>query len=77
VLRQLPSAELDGLVELADGTLLTSSWGARCVYAVPVSGEPSVRVPELDQAAAIGLDRRRQRLLIPLFGTNRLELVQL
>lgn len=77
VVATLPAAQLDGLVELADGTLLVSGWGGSCVYAVTPAGQVTTKIPDLPQPAAIGIDRRRQRVLVPLFGANQLEFLPL
>lgn len=77
VVATMPAAQLDGLVQLADGTRLVSGWGGSCIYAVAPDGTVQVRLPDLEQPAAIGLDRRRGRLLVPLFGADRLEIVKL
>ncbi|MEC7582998.1 MAG: SMP-30/gluconolactonase/LRE family protein [Planctomycetota bacterium] len=69
--------KLDGLVRLPSGKWLCSSWDGRCLYEFNVQGGVSV-VPslEVDQPADIGFDHRRGRVLIPLFGGDRVALRQ-
>jgi hypothetical protein len=70
----LPAGQLDGVVALPDGCLLISSLEARSIFVGPVSG-PFVAGATEVVAADIGFDLRRQRLLLPLIGENRLRVV--
>lgn len=63
----LPAGQLDGIVRLADGTLLVSSWEGQAVFRVSPAGEVDVAVDGIEAPADIGWDVGRQRLLIPLF----------
>ncbi len=67
---KLPSKQLDGLVRLDDGRWLASSWEGRAIYAITRKGEVTALIQELDQPADLGVDRKRARLLIPLFGSD-------
>jgi hypothetical protein len=69
----LPAGQLDGLVRLDDGSLLVSSWEGRAVYRVSSSGAVTTAVENVEAPADIGWDSRRNRLLIPLFMANRIE----
>ncbi|HWO88771.1 MAG TPA: hypothetical protein VNL98_06440 [Gemmatimonadales bacterium] len=74
---RLPSvaAQLDGLVRLADGTLLASAWADSSVYRLAPSDTAWTRlVGGLPSPADIGFDTRRGRLLIPIFQGNRVEI---
>jgi streptogramin lyase len=63
---------LDGVVELADGSLLISSWNAHGVYRLSRAGAYSKAVADSVTAPAdIGYDAKRQVLLIPDFMGNR------
>jgi sugar lactone lactonase YvrE len=73
----LPGAALDGLVVLADGTVLVSSWEARAIFRGR-PGEAFTPVYEdLDSPADFGYDAQRNRLLIPLFADDAVLLREL
>jgi len=71
----LPKPEqggLDGVVRLADGSLLIGSWGARGVYDLSPAGTYSMATPDtVPSPADIGLDRKRDVLMIPDFLGDR------
>ncbi len=69
-----PMGQLDGVWRLADGSVLMSSWEGQCVYRMAKNGEYSVVVDSVEAPADIGYDARRNRVLIPLFNANRLEI---
>lgn len=82
-LGKLPTGQLDGLVRVeatTPGTApywLMTSWAGKCVYRFEVTGA-STRLPGLfEQPADCGYDSQRRRLLLPLFGKHRLELLPL
>lgn len=70
----LPGGQLDGLIRLDDGTLLVSSWEGSAVYRVSADGQVSTVVENVQSPADLGWDSRRQRLLIPLFMGNSIEI---
>jgi hypothetical protein len=76
-----PQAQLDGLVrvEPEDGPpyWLCTSWAGACVYRFDRTGGCTPLPHRLEQPADCGLDAARRRLLVPLFGANRLEIVPL
>ena len=83
-LGRAPQAQLDGLVRVAGGSedagqaeWLTTSWAGRCVYRFDTRGGCSTLPGRFEQPADCGLDAKRSRLLVPLFGSDRLELLQL
>jgi len=68
-----PGGQLDGVVRLADGSLLVSSWEGQAIYRV--TGDTyTVAVDSVAAPADIGYDAGRGRVLIPLFMANRLEI---
>lgn len=73
---QLPESNLDGVVVDARGDFLISSWAGACVYRVSKDGsETSVALADLKDAADLGYDAKRDRLLIPFFSDDKLEIV--
>jgi DNA-binding beta-propeller fold protein YncE len=65
----LPKGSLDGLVHLADGSFLVSSWEGKAVY----RGKDNVFravIENIDSPADIGYDTRRHLLLVPHFMEN-------
>jgi len=80
-LAKAPKAQLDGLVRLeaepdAPAVWLATSWAGSCVYRFDVQGGCTALGQRLEQPADLGFDAKRRRLLVPLFGQNRLELLQ-
>ncbi|MBN1581872.1 MAG: MBL fold metallo-hydrolase [Anaerolineae bacterium] len=73
----LPNAGLDGLIVLADGKMLISSWGASAVYIVESSGTVSELFGDLSAPADIGFDFERRYVLIPHFNDNQVEALPL
>lgn len=69
--------QLDGIVTMDDGGFLMSSWGDSCVYRVDGAGQVSCVIEDVEAPADIGLDRTRDRVLIPLFNANEVRIVPL
>jgi sugar lactone lactonase YvrE len=68
-----PQAGLDGVVRLADGSLLVSSWGGSAVYRLAAGGTAYTTVVDSATSPAdIGYDTKRSRVLIPSFTQNKL-----
>lgn len=63
----MPAGGLDGLVVLADGTLLVSSWEESAVYRLGPERRPAPLLEDLPSPADIGFDAKRRRVLVPLF----------
>jgi sugar lactone lactonase YvrE len=72
--KQLPKGGLDGIVKINDGRLLVSSWEANQVFGGTPAGEFTVVVPEAKSPADIGYDVKRNRVLIPLFMENAVQI---
>jgi hypothetical protein len=66
----MPAGSLDGVVQLADGRLLISSWETSSIYAVGTDGAVTLLVDKLASPADIGWDSKRERVLVPLFSDN-------
>lgn len=71
----LPGASIDGVVVLANGQLLASSWEKQSVYIGSLGGEFTVLRDQLPSPADIGFDTTRSRVLVPLFLSNELRFV--
>ena len=66
----LPKGSLDGLVRLADGSFLVSSWDAKAVYRGKPGGAFAAVIENVNSPADIGYDTKRHRVLIPHFMDN-------
>ncbi len=66
--------QLDGVVRLADGTLLASSWADSSIIRLAPGDTAWTRLyVGMPSPADIGLDTRRSRVLIPILQGNRVE----
>jgi len=70
---KLPKGSLDGIVKLADGSLLISSWEASAVYRGLPGGEFKEIISGVPSPAAIGLDSKRRAVVIPNFMGSSLD----
>ncbi|HEX7508093.1 MAG TPA: hypothetical protein VF550_15050 [Polyangia bacterium] len=70
---KLPKGSLDGIVKLADNSLLISSWEASAVYRGLPGGEFKEIISGVPSPAAIGLDSKRRAVLIPVFTGSTFE----
>src|SRR5688500_12170225 len=67
------TGQLDGVARLSDGRILLSSWADPSIYVL--DGSALVRaVPGVASPADIGVDTKRNRVAVPLFEGNRVEL---
>jgi hypothetical protein len=75
----LATGQFDGIVPLADGSLLVASQLGRNVYHVPANGQgtPKVVASEFAVPAAIGYDTKRKRLLVPQIAMANITFVDL
>ena len=71
----LPQGGLDGVERLPDGSLLVSSWEANAIFRVSPAGQASVLVPDVTSPADLGIDTKRNLVLIPLFTKDTLRVV--
>ncbi|MFY9340979.1 MAG: hypothetical protein WAT39_00725 [Planctomycetota bacterium] len=82
-LGKAPSAQLDGLVRVEAkqageaAAWYATSWAGQGIVRFDVTGGCTALPLRLEQPADCGWDATRRRLLVPLFGANRLELVPL
>lgn len=70
----LPAGSLDGVVALSDGSFLVSSWEGKAVYRGTPGGTFQAVVQNVESPADIGLDSKRNRILIPHFTENRVSI---
>ena len=75
-LPELPGLNLDGLIVMDDG-LLISDWDTETVYLLRENGSISAVVRNVTSPADIGIDRKRNRLLIPGLMTGQVLLAPL
>ena len=76
---ELPAPEgpqVDGIILMDDGSYIASSWSLRAVVRVAADGEITPVLRDVEQAADIGYDALRHRVLIPTFQ-NELHIVSL
>jgi hypothetical protein len=71
--QKLPKGMLDGVVALADGSFLVSSWEGSAVYRGKPGDDWSVVLSDLRAPADIGYDSKRNRILIPLAMDSAVE----
>lgn len=68
--------QIDGIVLLDDGSYVVSSWSQAAVLRIHPDGAVTPVLDPVEQAADIGYDRGRNRILVPTFG-NELHIVPL
>ncbi len=73
---KLPGGALDGIAQAGD-KLLVSSWQTSSVYRGTLGGTFEVVLSELKGPADIGFDSKRQRVLVPRFLDNAVEVYDL
>ena len=77
-IESLPAGRLDGLRELADGTLLVTSWDAGAVWRLwHGNDEPRRVIAGITSPAGIAVDTRRHRLAVTSMQRNALYLLPL
>ena len=69
-----PAGRLDGIVVTREGRYLISSWQARAVFGLSGGVRYDTVVADVDTPADIGYDATRDRLLIPLLGSDRVDI---
>jgi hypothetical protein len=69
-----PGAQLDGLVQTADGQVIVSSWEKSTVFIGTPDGQFSPLVADLKAPADVGYDSKRGQVLVPLFMDNAVQI---
>jgi hypothetical protein len=64
--------QLDGIVSI-ENKIYVSSWGARAVYRRIEGGTIAVQLSGLQTPGGLALDRKRNRIVVPLLGADRVE----
>lgn len=72
----LPNGGLDGVIAIAGGDLLVSSWGGKAVYRGKPAGPFAELITNVEAPADIGYDSKRGRLLVPRFQGNAVEVYE-
>jgi sugar lactone lactonase YvrE len=67
----LANGQLDGLWRMHDGRLLVTSWEGKCIFLVDGDSVTTL-MSDIDSPAGVGIDTRRDRLLVSSFNDNRL-----
>jgi DNA-binding beta-propeller fold protein YncE len=67
----MPGGQLDGVVHLADGTAIVSSWKGNEIYRASHGRDPEAILAGMDAPADLGYDTKRHRLLIPQPTANQ------
>ena len=73
----LPTGRFDGIVALPDGALLVASQDGHMVYRVPTAGKAVAVASDIPIPAAIGLDTKRNRMVVPQIVAGTLTFVDL
>jgi hypothetical protein len=68
---------LDGLIAINSGDYLISSWAGGGIFRFTGNRVRALVRNDFSSPAAIGLDRRRGRVMVPLFHLNRIEVISL
>lgn len=71
-----PSGSLDGIVRLADGSLLVTSWEGQAIYRLS-GGQYTTVADSLPAPADIGWDAGRHRILLPQLMPNQVSFREL
>ncbi len=74
---KLPKGGLDGIVRLSDDAFLISSWEGSAIYRGLAGGEFKEVISEIPSPAGLGLDTKRNVLLIPIFQKSAVQFVPL
>ncbi len=75
----MPGSEgqYDGIEMMDDGGFLLSSWGDQAVYRIAGDGTRTRVLSGVEAPADIGVDRVRNRVLVPLFNGDEVRIVPL
>jgi sugar lactone lactonase YvrE len=68
------AGQLDGLIALADGRLAVSSWEASAIFIGDPDQGMVKAIGDVAAPADLGYDARRERLLVPLFQADAIEI---
>lgn len=71
---KLPKGQLDGVVAGPDGSLFITSWEASAVFHGTPGGSWTIGPLDLKSPADLGIDSKRNLIVVPLFQENRVEM---
>ena len=69
--QKLPKGSLDGIVMIGDDVVV-SSWEGNAIYRGKPGGELKVLIEDVKSPADMGYDKKRGRLLVPLFTDSEI-----
>jgi DNA-binding beta-propeller fold protein YncE len=70
---RLPKGQLDGILFLPAGDMLVSSWAASAIYRGRPGATFAPVVTEVKSPADIGFDAKRNRIMVPLFQLDEIQ----
>jgi sugar lactone lactonase YvrE len=71
-----PKGQLDGIVQLTTGDVLVSSWEGKAIYRGPADGSKWTELAnDQESPADIGWDSKRNKLLVPLFQKDTVNII--
>jgi hypothetical protein len=74
VLARLPAGQLDGIIHLADGSVVVTSWLGKQIYRGQPGGPFTVILAGIATPADIGYDTKRHLLLVPSSAADQVTL---
>jgi hypothetical protein len=72
-----PGAQLDGIVQTADGRVVFSSWERSAVFVGTPDASFSPLLSDVKAPADIGYDGKREQVMVPLFTENAVQILKL
>ena len=72
-----PGAQLDGIIQTADGQVVFSSWERGAVFVGTPDAQFSPLLTDVKAPADIGYDGKRGQVLVPLFTENAVQIAKL
>lgn len=71
----LPTGGLDGIEAVGDGRVVVTSWEGKAVYIGKPGGPFTALAEGIESPADLGIDHKRQRVVVPSFMGNALRFV--
>jgi hypothetical protein len=67
-----PTGALDGIVAIGEKRYAITSWGGKALYVLEPTGEFRKVAADLVSPADLGIDTKRNRVMVPLFTKNQI-----